>query len=206
MFWPKRLKIKFKIRDPIILSLEILKLERPGLGRLRVTHKDHAGKFNRSMMVTIFLSILYMFWLSITENFYAFYQQVPFLVFGLTLAALIAYIWLPGYVEFDNVKQQVIIKRYQHKLRPSKIIPYTDIIGIELNFNQKITEFGDTYLKYFFKLKLIDGTVQPMFSLIDKQKAKKIKTWIDHHVNFDFEMKRRRLKPRKPIFQFVKKE
>lgn len=193
-------------KDPILLSIEILKLERPGLGRLRVTHKDHAGKFNRSMMVTIFLSILYMFWLSITENFFAFYLQVPFLVFGLTWVALIAYIWWPGYVEFDNVKEHVIIKRYQYKFRSSKIIPYADINSIELNFNQKITEYGDTYLKYFFKLMLKDGTIQPIFSLVDKKKAKKIKTWIDHHVNFDFEMKRRKLKRRKSMFRFMKKD
>ena len=204
-FWFKRLKIKFKIKDKILLSPEILKMERPGLGKLRVVHKDHAGKFNRSMMVTIFLSNLYVFWVAAMDGVYLFYQQWPFLVYGLTLVAINIYIWWPGYVEFDNDKEQVIIKRYQHKLRPSKIIPYSQIKSIELNFNQKMTEYGDSYQKYFFKLKLFDGAIQPMFSLVDKRKAKKIKTWIDQHVSFDYEMKRRNLKPRKPIFRFDKK-
>jgi len=190
----------FKFNDRILLSLESLKLERPGIGRLRVKHTNHSGKFDRSFMITIFVSLLYVFWLGMMGSAHPFFHQWPFFVYVLILLASLVYIWWPGYVEFDNVKQRIIVKRYQYKVRPAKVIPYADIKGIQLQLTQIPNESGGRYVKYFFKLKLRKGGIQPMFSLSDKRKAKKIKIWIDDHVNFDFEMKRKRIKRRKPIF------
>ena len=137
---------------------------------------------------------------------FPFYHHWSAVVFVVLLACSITYIWLPGYVEFDNIKERVIIKRYQYKLRTPRVIPYADVIAVELNFNQGESNSHRIFLLYFFQLKLNDGSMQPMFGLSNKKKAKKIKTWIDEHVSFDFEMKRNRIKRRKPILNFSSKK
>lgn len=195
----------FKFKDPIIYKEEQFILKRPGVGRLRVVERDLVNRFVLVfILLVIYLGSLFSL---LQQNLeLVIYSHWLFKAGCVVVPLVLYYILRLGYVEFDNVRERVIIKRYLYKFLPARIIQYQDIDSIGLNMNETATEHGSTFTKYFFKLKLNDGRVVPLFNVYNDKKGKKIETWMNDHLKFTINTKENKLKKRPRLFDFSKKD
>ena len=125
------------------------------------------------------------------------YTHWFFITGCVVLPIILFYILRLGYVEFDNIKERVVIKRYHYKFLPARVVLYQDIESIGLNLNETATEHHSTFTKYFFKLKLIDGRVVPLFKVSSHKKGKKIETWMNDHLKFKINTRESKLNRRR---------
>ncbi len=195
----------FKFKDPVIYKEPQFILKRPGVGRLRVVERDLVQRIG---LVIILLTFFFMTLLSALDQGGnpVFYTHWYFKAGCVVLPIIMYYILRLGYVEFDNVRERVIIKRYQYKYLPARVIQYQDIDSIGLNLNESATEHGSTLTKYFFKLKLKNGRIVPLFNVYREKTGKKIETWMNDHLKFKINAKENKLKKRPKLFNFSKKD
>ncbi|MCX7545490.1 hypothetical protein [Marinicella gelatinilytica] len=158
----------FKIKDKIIYKEPQFIMKRYGVDRLRVVERDLV---NRIGFAFIILINLFMMFLSMSHsgiaNVFSHWVFVTACVMG---AILLFYALRLGYIEFNNTTQSVIKKRYQYKFLSARKIPYAEISHFNLNFNESATDSGELFTKYFFKLRLKDGSLVPLLNVTNDRK------------------------------------
>lgn len=178
-------------------------LRHRGPGRLRITERWLVNRLMGSFML-----LVVCFGISFDR---AVLVQKPTMFDGffwammLLASVVIYYLLRPGYIEFDNLRETVTIKRFHRKFLPARVVPYQDINRVQLGLNENVSQHGTAFTKSLFKLHLKDGSEVRMCNVYSEKLGYKIRAWIDEHLKFETVITHRKLKKRKALFSFKNK-
>ena len=190
------------MKDFILFKGKRFQVDTPKEGVLKVSEGIHSEQFVITFFILVFFFVAQMGALPyIEKKGIALWSSWTFWVsLALAICGLV-YLWKKGCVLFDNVKQQVIIKRYQYKFLPPKIIAYSEISRLFLQANDVETEDGHVFTKYFFKLLLKTGKKHPMFKVVGDKQSRYMRIQLKTHLPFKWKETHHGVPRRPPLFK-----